>query len=284
MSTLAPVGQQKERAARFLQLHRGPRVLLLPNVWDAASARVVEQAGFPAVATTSAGLAHALGFSDGERAPFAEVLDAVARIVRTVGVPVSADLETGFGKTPEEVARNCRAAAEAGAVGVNLEDGIHEGDTPLVDAALACDKIQAVAEAVAGAGLALVINARTDVYLRGVGEPGTRLPEAIRRCRAYKAAGADCLFVPGVSDSETIGRLVREIDGPLNVLAGPATPPVAELSRLGVARVSLGSGPMRATLGLLRSIATELLEAGTYAAMAANAISYDEANELFTRR
>jgi 2-methylisocitrate lyase-like PEP mutase family enzyme len=276
--------EQRDRAARFLRLHQGPRILLLPNAWDAASARLLEEAGCSAVATTSAGLAHSLGFPDGERAPFPEVIAAIARIVRVVRVPVTTDLETGFGKTPEEVARNCRAAAQAGSVGVNLEDGSLEGDRPLIDVALACDKIQAVREAVAGAGLALVINARTDVYLRGVGELETRLAEAIRRCQAYRAAGADCLFVPGVTDPETIGRLAREVGGPLNILAGPAAPPVAELSRLGVARVSLGSGPMRATLGLLRSIAMELLGPGTYSALSSAAIPYDEANELFTRR
>ena len=272
---------QRERAARFLALHRGPDILLLCNAWDAASARVVEAAGFPAVATTSAGVANSLGFPDGEAAPFAEVVSAVARIVAAVRVPVSADLEAGFGATPEETARSCRAIAEAGAVGINLEDG--HGRDRLAPVSLQCEKIRAAKEGAAEAGGALVVNARTDGYLNAIGDSGARFDEAARRCNAYRAAGADCLFVPGVTDEATIGRLVQAIPAPVNILAVPSAPPIATLARLGVARVSLGSGPMRATLGLLRRIARELRESGTYAAMAAEAIPYAEANAFFTR-
>jgi 2-methylisocitrate lyase-like PEP mutase family enzyme len=273
---------QRERAARFLALHRGPDILLLCNVWDAASARVVEAAGFPAVATTSAGVANSLGFPDGEAAPFAEVVSAVARIAAAVRVPVSADIEAGFGATPEETARSCRAIAEAGAVGINLEDG-ERGRDRLAPVSLQCEKIRAAKEGAAEAGGALVVNARTDGYLNAIGDPGARFDEAARRCNAYRAAGADCLFVPGVTDEATIGRLVQAIPAPVNILAVPSAPPIATLARLGVARVSLGSGPMRATLGLLRRIARELRESGTYAAMAADAIPYAEANAFFTR-
>jgi 2-methylisocitrate lyase-like PEP mutase family enzyme len=268
---------QRERAARFLALHRGPGVLLLCNAWDAASARVVETAGFPAIATTSAGVANSLGFSDGEAAPFAEVVAAVRRIVAVVRVPVSADIEAGFGQTPEETARSCRAIVEAGAVGVNLEDGA--AGHRLSPVSLQRERIRAAKEAAD-----LVVNARTDVYLDAIGEPETRFEETVRRCNAFREAGADCLFVPGVADEETIGRLVQAINGPVNILARSGSPPIATLARLGVARVSLGSGPMRATLGLLRRVARELIESGTYAAMASDAIPYDEANELFTRR
>jgi 2-methylisocitrate lyase-like PEP mutase family enzyme len=273
--------EQRDRAARFLELHRGTRILVLPNAWDAASARIFEEAGFHAVGTTSAGIAYSLGFPDGEHAPFAEVVASVRRIVRAVRVPVSADIERGFGATPEEVEQNCGAMIDAGAVGVNLEDGTRDRDRPLVEISLECDKIRAAKRAAASAGSPLVVNARTDVFLDAVGEPSNRFDEAVRRCNAYREAGADCLFVPGVADVETIGRLVRTIHGPVNVLAGPATPPVPELSRLQVARLSLGSGPMRATLGLLRRIARELSESGTYEALTANAIPYAEANRLF---
>ena len=274
---------QRERAARFLALHRGPGILLLCNVWDAASARVVEEAGFPAVATTSAGLAWSLGFADGQHAPFEEVLAAVRRIVRTVSVPVTADIEAGFGDTPEETAMSCLAVLESGAVGVNLEDGT-AGHDHLLPTALHCEKIRAAKEAAADAGQDLVVNARTDVFLDEIGEPDTRFEEAIRRCNAFRAAGADCLFVPGVADEATIGRLVQAIDGPVNILAGPQSPPIPALSQLGVARVSLGSSPARATLGHLRRVARELAETGTYSAIGSDAISYTEANALFPER
>jgi len=249
---------------------------------DAASARLFEEAGFPAIGTTSAGIAFSLGFPDGEHVPFAEVVEVVRRIVRAVRVPVSADIEAGFGETPEEVARSCQAILETGAVGVNLEDRSRDR-TRLAGIALQSDRIQAVKEAASRAGGAIVVNARTDVFLGSIGAPESRFDEAVRRCRAYRAAGADCLFVPGVAEEETIARLVRAIDGPLNILAGAATPPVARLASLGVSRMSLGSGPMRASLGLLRRIAKELLETGTYAALTSDAVPYDEANRLFAR-
>ncbi len=274
---------QRERAARFRALHGGPGILLLCNVWDAASARVVEEAGFPAIATTSAGIAWSLGFADGEQAPFEDVVAAVRRIVRIAGVPVSADIETGFGESPEESAKSCLAILEAGAVGVNLEDGVDARDG-LVEPALQCEKIRAAKEAAAAAGLDLFVNARTDGFLDQVGDPATRLEEAVRRCNAYRAAGADGLFVPGLSDEAAIGRLVREIDGPVNILAGPQSPPIATLARLGVARVSLGSAAARAGLGLLRRVARELADHGTYSAIASDAISYAEANGLFSPR
>lgn len=277
------LGAQRERAVRFRGLHRGPGILLLCNVWDVASARVVEEAGFPAIATTSAGIAWSLGFADGQHAPFGEVLSAVARIVRAVAVPVNADIEAGFGETPEEAARNCRAIVECGAVGVNLEDGT-SGHDRLVEIPLHCEKIHAAKEAAADAGGDLVINARTDVFLDAIGDPGTRFDEAVGRCNAYRAFGADSLFVPGVADEAVISGLVKAIDGPLNILGGPETPPIARLESLGVARVSLGSGPMRATLGHLRRVARELLDAGTCGVLAADAIPYAESNDLFNRQ
>jgi 2-methylisocitrate lyase-like PEP mutase family enzyme len=208
---------------------------------------------------------------------------AVERIARAVRVPVTADIESGFGQTPKEVGENVRAMLEAGAVGVNLEDGTGEDASPLAPISLHSERIRTAREAGTAAGVDLVINARTDVYLDAVGEPATRFDEAVRRVNAYRKVGADCLFVPGVTDAETIERLVAAIDGPLNVLATSATPPVRELQRLGVARVSLGSAPMRATLGLLRRIARELHGTGTYDALTKGALTYPEANRLFTR-
>lgn len=274
---------QPERAKRFLELHRGPAILVLPNAWDSASARLFEEEGFSAIATTSAGVAHALGFPDGERVPFPEMVAAVERIVRAVRVPVTADIESGFGQTAKAVGENVRLTLEAGAVGVNLEDGTGDKASPLAPISLHSDRVRAARDAGTTAGIGLVVNARTDVYLDAVGEPAARFDEAVRRANAYRKAGADCLFVPGVADAETIERLVAAIDGPLNVLATAASPPLPELQRLGVARVSLGSAPMRASLGLLRRIARELHGTGTYGTLTEGALTYPEANRLFTR-
>jgi len=273
---------QRERAARFLELHRGPRILLLPNAWDAASARLFEEEDFPAIGTTSAGVAYSLGFPDGQQAPFPEMVAAIERIARAVQVSVTADIESGFGESAEEVGENVRAVLEAGAVGVNLEDGREDEDS-LMPISLHSEKIRSAREAALAAGFALVVNARTDVFLDAIGDPTTRFDEAVARANAYRHAGADCLFVPGVTDAATIERLVRAIDGPLNVLAAAATPPISELERLGVARVSLGSGPMRATLALLRRIARELMDGGTYATLTEGTIPYAETNRLFAR-
>ena len=274
---------QPKRAKRFLDLHRGPRILLLANAWDAASARLFAEEGLPAIATTSAGVAFSLGFPDGERTPFPEMVAAIERIVRAVRIPVTADIESGFGQTPNEVGENVRAVLQAGAVGVNLEDGTGDEGDPLSPISLHSQRIHAAREAAASAGLAVVLNARTDVFLDSVGQPATRFEEAVARANAYRQAGADCLFVPGVTDVSTIERLVGAIKGPVNVLAAAQSPPLSELQRLGVARVSLGSGPIRATLGLLRRITRELQGSGTYRALTEGALSYPEANSLLER-
>jgi 2-methylisocitrate lyase-like PEP mutase family enzyme len=274
---------QPERARRFLDLHRRPRILLLANAWDAASARLFEEEGLPAIATTSAGVAFSLGFPDGERTPFPEMVAAIERIARAVRIPVSADIESGFGQTPKEVGENVRAVLQAGAVGVNLEDGTGNQADPLTAVSLHSERIHAAREAAASAGFAVVVNARTDVFLDAVGPPEARFDEAVARANAYRRAGADCLFVPGVTDVSTIEGLVGAIEGPVNVLAVAQSPPLSELQRLGVARVSLGSGPIRATLGLLRRITRELQDGGTYRALTEGALSYQEANELFER-
>jgi 2-methylisocitrate lyase-like PEP mutase family enzyme len=274
---------QPERAKRFLDLHRGPRLLLLANAWDAASARLFAEEGLPAIATTSAGVAFSLGFPDGEHTPFPEVVAVIERIARAVRIPVSADIESGFGQTPKEVGENVRTVLQAGAVGVNLEDGTGNAADPLIPVSLHSERIHAAREAAASAGLAVVVNARTDVFLDSVGPPETRFDEAVARANTYRQAGADCLFVPGVTDLSTIERLVRAIEGPVNLLAAAQSPPLSQLQRLGVARVSLGSGPMRATLGLLRRITRELQDSGTYRALTEGALTYPEANDLFER-
>lgn len=260
-------------------LHHGPPILVLPNAWDAISARIFEAEGFPAIATTSAGVSNALGYPDGGVVPPREMIEAVARIIRAVSVPVTADFEHAYGETPTAVADNVMRVIAAGAAGINLEDCM-PGATDLEPLALQADKISTIAKAAQTAGVRIVINARTDVFLRAIGAVESRLGVAIERGKAFLAAGADCVFVPGVRDAETIGALVRGIGGPINILATRGTPSIDALQTLGVARVSVGSGPHRATLAVTRDIARELKTKGTYTSFTAHAMTPDEANGL----
>lgn len=258
---------QIDKAMQFRQLHRGPRALVLANVWDVASARIIQAAGFPALATTSAGIAFSLGYPDGQKIPREEMIARIRRIARAVDVPVSADIEAGYGRTPEIAAQTTRELIEAGAIGMNLEDLSGDPDRPLLDLSVAVEKIKAVRETAAQMRVPLVVNARTDVYLRPPTEGVPSYNEALRRLTAYRDAGADCVFAPGVKDSETIGRLVQDLQCPVNILALAGCPSIPEMEKLGVARVSLGSGAMRATLGLLVRIAEELKSSGTFSTL-----------------
>jgi 2-methylisocitrate lyase-like PEP mutase family enzyme len=275
---------QRDKAVAFRQMHAGPRILVLPNAWDVASARIFEEAGFTAVATTSAGVAAALGYPDGEQVSREEMAAVVRRIAERVAVPVSADMEAGYGVQLADLAQTVRAVLAAGAVGMNLEDGTSDKEHPLTDIPIQIERIQAVRQEAAARGVPLVLNARTDVYLLAVGPEGERFAHGVQRANAYRKAGADCLFVPGVRDAATIAALVRALDGPLNVLAGPGTPPVPELERLGVARVSVGSGPMRAALTLTRRIAEALRGPGTYDLFNRDTLTHAEVNRLMAAR
>jgi 2-methylisocitrate lyase-like PEP mutase family enzyme len=270
---------QTNQAIQFRQLHRGPGMLILPNAWDVASARIFEEAGFPAIATTSAGIDFSLGYP-AQRTPREEMMARIARIARAVHVPLTADVEAGYGPSAEDAARTTRELIQAGVAGMNLEDGSGDPARPLIGFELAVEKIKAARQAAMQMHAQIVVNARTDVFLLPGGNPEADYSEALRRLLAFRDAGADCVFAPGLKDAETIGRLAKAVECPLNILAGPGTPSVPELKKLGVARVSLGAGPMRATLGLLRRIAEELKTTGTYSAMEA-AVPYAEANKLF---
>lgn len=253
----------KAKAERFHALHTAPALLVLPNAWDSASAVLFEEAGFPAIATTSAGVAFCRGYRDGEQIPRDEMLDEVARIAARVDIPVTADLEAGYGTDPEDVAETVRRAIEAGVVGCNIEDGAIGGDEPMLDFQLSVERILAARETADAADVPFVINARTDGFLR-IGTGGKVLDETVRRANACYEAGARSLFVPGVFDGQTIGRLAREIAGPINILAGPKTPSVAELEALGVARLSVGGGIARAAYTVTREAAEELRDSGTF--------------------
>jgi 2-methylisocitrate lyase-like PEP mutase family enzyme len=269
----------KKKAKALLALHAGSDPLLLVNAWDVASARMIEHAGFPAVATTSAGVAFAQGYPDGEKIPAEEMFAAIARIARGVNVPVTADVEAGYGATPEDAARTAQAVLEFGAVGMNFEDGTGDPKHPLADLSLQLERIRAIRETAGSVDVALVLNARTDVYLLQVGEPTARYDETVRRLAAFRDAGADCVFAPGLRDPKTIGRLVVDLNCPVNILAGPDSPSVNELAALGVKRISLGSGPMRAALGYFRRLAEEVKTKGTYSNLT-GAPSHAEMNEL----
>jgi len=275
--------QQARKAEQLRKLHKGPRILILANAWDVISARIVEDAGFPAVATTSAGVAAVLGYPDGQRVPQREVLEFVARIARAVSVPVTADMESGYGTSPADMAEMARALVGTGAVGLNLEDVTGDDEGSHVEIGLQTEKIAAVREASAAAGVPLVINARTDVYLMPIGPEETRFERTVERLRAYRKAGADCVFAPGIRDKETIGKLLRAVDGPLNILLQPGGPSVADLEKLGVARASIGSGTMRAALGTARKFAKALSEYRDHAEFMKDAVPYDEVNRLLGR-
>jgi 2-methylisocitrate lyase-like PEP mutase family enzyme len=252
-----PAASLVDRAQELRRLHADPAILVLVNVWDAASARTVASVpGCRAIATASWAIAAAHGFADGEAIGRNAMLDAVATVAGAVELPVTADLEGGYGATPDEVGETVTRAIAVGAVGCNLEDGLGDGQLRCAEDATA--RIAAARAAADDAGVPIVINARTDTYLRGIDDPEA----AILRGQAYARAGADCVFVPGVTDAATIRALVEGIDAPVSVLAMPGAPSVSELQELGVARVSFGPGPMGVALAALARTASDLLAGG----------------------
>ncbi len=271
---------QIAKAKAFQQFHQGPQILVIANAWDAASARIFEHAGMRAIGTGSAGVAYSHGYPDNERIPRDVILAATREIVRTVKVPVTADILTGLGATAEAVVATVKEVIAMGAVGVNIEDSTDNGPR-LFDLELQVEKIRAVCDAVKASGVPIVVNARTDSFWLKLGDEKARLRASIERANRYREAGADCLFVPAALDRETIRTLAAEINGPINILTMPGCPPIAELQQLGVRRVSEGSGPMRATMMLTRRIAEELLQSGTYTRFHNDALPYPEANKLF---
>jgi 2-methylisocitrate lyase-like PEP mutase family enzyme len=276
-----PDAEQRKKAEAFRAMHTGQGTVLLPNVWDVASARIIEEAGFQAIATTSAGVAFAQGFPDGQKIPAERMITAVAHIASAVRVPVTADVEAGYGQRPEDAARTTRIVIECGAVGMNFEDATGDGDHPLTELTLQLERIRAIRETAEELRVPIVLNARTDVYLLQIGDPSRRYEEAVRRLAAFRDAGADCVFVPGVRDAETIGRIVADLKCPVNILGVPGSPAVPELVKLGVKRISLGSGPMRSSLGFLRKLAEEVKTSGTYK-LIEGAPSHAEMNKLMS--
>jgi 2-methylisocitrate lyase-like PEP mutase family enzyme len=253
---------QIRKAQAFRKMHDRSKILVLPNAWDAVTARLFARLGFAAVATTSGGVAWSLGYADGERAPLDEVVAASGRIARATDLPVTVDLEAGYGETPGAVADTVRAIIGTGAVGVNLEDGLHAPGA-LRERGVAAERIRAAREAAAAAGVPIVINARTDTYLLKYGaSDGERFDETVLRAKAYLAAGADCVYPIGLGDAAALQALVRALDAPINVAARPGIPNMAELARLGIARVSTATRFATIALSAVERAARELRASG----------------------
>jgi len=263
------------RAREFRALHQRGAPLLLANVWDAGSARLFEAAGARAIATTSAGLAWSRGYADGDRLPARVLAVAVGEIARVLSVPLTVDVEGGYSSDPRAVGETLSAVLDAGAIGINIEDGAGSPD-------LLCAKLAAAREAATRAGVDLFINARTDVYLRGLVPPERAMAEVVERGRRYRSAGADGLFVPELVDASAIRAIVDRVELPLNVMVRPTLPPVAELSALGVSRVSAGSAIAQAAYAVGRRAAHQLLTEGRYDAMFETTASYGELNALYS--
>lgn len=276
---------QPDRADAFRRMHQpdAGRILVLPNAWDAMSARLIEDAGARAIATTSAGVAWALGRQDGEGLTRDQMINAIERITRVVRVPVTADVERGYGDgTPADAAETVRRVIGAGAVGINLEDAPGRDGATLMAIDEQVGRISAAREAASREGVEIYINARIDPYLAQAGAPEGRFDETVRRAQAYAGAGADGVFVPGVADADVIRQLVAAVGLPLNVMAGRgAGPSIAELQALGVARVSIGPALTLAVMAQIRRAAAEVLEQGTYSAMQGG-LTFPEANALFS--
>ncbi|WP_257141267.1 isocitrate lyase/PEP mutase family protein [Priestia megaterium] len=264
----------------FQQLHKESYAFVLPNAWDVISAKIFEKNGFPAVATTSAGIAMSLGYTDGEKIPFEQMLGAVKRIINSVNIPVSVDLESGYGRSINEVVDNARQIILAGGIGINLEDGTGDLDSPILDVSLQVERISEIRLLSKSLKVPLFINARTDLYWLNIGDLDLRLQEAISRGKAYQKAGADCIFIPGLYDIESIKKVRQELSCPINLLSGPNLPSINTLAQVGIERISTGSAPFRATATLLQRITEDILYDNNFQRLLNDNMSYNAITEL----
>jgi 2-methylisocitrate lyase-like PEP mutase family enzyme len=237
---------------------------VLVNVWDVAGAKIIEELGFPAAATASAAISASLGFEDNEEIGRDFMLASVARIAGAVDIPVTADLEAGYGPSVEDAIATARGAIEAGAVGLNFEDSAHKDTSVLYDADLQAERIRAIRRTGDELGVPLVINARTDVFFRTELPEDEKYREAVRRAKIYLDAGADCIYVLGPTSEEMIERLVKAIPAPLNMLALPDAPSIARMAELGVKRISYGPRPMRHAMTAFRQAAERVRDLGLF--------------------
>ncbi len=259
---------QKEKAEMFLKFHQDKEILVLLNSWDIGSSKLIEACGYKAIATTSMGIAASLGYPDSQVIQLSEMIEVITGIVKAVQVPVTVDIEAGYGNNQNEIIDSVKKIIATGIVGINIEDSI-DLNPVLIDEMEFCERISAIRALSNSLGFHLVINARTDSFYTSSGSIKEKLSESIKRGNKYREAGADCIFVQPVWEKETISTLVKEINAPINILANPSIgggfpPSVRELQDLGVARLSLGSSLMKAALALIKKVADELSEKGTY--------------------
>jgi 2-methylisocitrate lyase-like PEP mutase family enzyme len=259
---------QKEKAEMFLKFHQDKEILVLLNSWDIGSSKLIEACGYKAIATTSMGIAASLGYPDSQVLQLSEMIKVITGIVNAVQVPVTVDIEAGYGNNQNEIIDSVKKIIATGIVGINIEDSINLNPV-LIDEMEFCERISAIRALADSLGFHLVINARTDSFYTSLGSTKEKLSESIKRGNKYREAGADCIFVQPVGERATISTLVKEINAPINILANPSIggglpPSVRELQDLGVARLSLGSSLMKAALALIKKVADELSEKGTY--------------------
>ena len=274
---------QIQKAETFLALHHDPKLLVLPNIWDPLGARLLEGLGYTAVATASAAVAFSLGYDDGQKITFAAMLDVIRRIASCVEVPLTADIERGYAESPEDVADNMREVVRSGAVGINLEDSTCGGG-PLRPIDFQCARILAVRTMADREGIPLVINARTDVFIRHSGtSTADEVAETISRAKAYLEAGADCIYPITVGDLETLKKIHTEIKAPINVYASESTASMRELEAAGISRLSLGPGMIKASLMTLKRIAEELKDYGSYELFTSDAMSSEEIRRYLSK-
>ncbi|MEN1970064.1 isocitrate lyase/phosphoenolpyruvate mutase family protein [Lentibacillus sp. N15] len=275
------LGKQSLKAQQFHQLHQRSSTFVLPNAWDVISARVFEECGFEAIGTTSAGISVSLGYTDGQNIPADKMIEVIKSIADSVNIPVTADIEAGYGKTIEEVLETVRKVIDTGAVGINIEDGTGDHSQPLYDLFYQKERIAAIRELSNDTkDTSIFINARTDTYWFNIGDASTRLHETIKRAKAFEDAGADCIFVPGLHDPKIISHLREEISSPINLLASPKMPSFAELASFGIKRLSCGSGPFRATVTLLKTISEEITNQRSFRHMMDDVMPYSKVVDL----
>ncbi|SDJ06611.1 isocitrate lyase/PEP mutase family protein [Alteribacillus bidgolensis] len=271
------------KVKNFHELHYRSSTFVLPNAWDVISAKMFEESGFKAIGTTSAGIAASLGYTDGQNMPLNQMIETIERIAKSVNVPVTADIEAGYGQTVNEVLETVKKVIEAGAVGINLEDGTGNSIHPIYDISLQKEKIAAIRKMSDSINASLFINARTDMYWLNIGDPSLRFHETVKRAESYQEAGADCIFVPGLSDQKIIQCLRNAISCPINLLVNVETPSLMKLSEIGIERLSCGSAPFRTTVTLLKEISEEIINQGTIHKITNNVLSYGEIAEFMQK-